>query len=96
VYVVSFTGIVEADNDYNFLYAYIRANGATPLAMTGLGSLLDLGWGPALNLSTVYKFAVNDYVEVRISQKNTSAGAHNLSSLANYSPEFAAQWVSLG
>lgn len=96
VYVVTFAGVIEADNDYNYMYAYIRLNGSTILAITTLGALTDAGVSPSLNVTTTYKFAASDYVEVRIAQKNTSAGAHNLASLANYSPEFGATWIGFG
>lgn len=97
VYVATFSGVVEADNDYNFLYAYIQVNGATILAGTTIGTLTDAGIAPWLNVTTPpYKLAANDYLQVVVAQKNTSAGAHNLASLTNHSPEFAVQWVALG
>lgn len=94
IYSVSFMGVVEADNDYNFLYAYLRVNGTTIIAIDVAGALTDAGVSPSLNPTTIYRFAAADYVEVRIVQKNTSAGAHNLASLANYSPELAVVYLS--
>lgn len=46
------------------------------------------------NCITLYKLAVNDYVEVRVQQ--TSGAAVNVLALGNYSPEFWAIWVGGG
>lgn len=50
--------------------------------------------GVSVNVSTVYKFAVNDYVELYAYQ--VSAGALNSLAVANICPEFAATWIGLG
>jgi hypothetical protein len=57
----------------------LRLNGTTYIA--------DVEGSTGRNqVTTVYPLAVNDYVELRVIQ--TSGGAVNISSIANYSPEF--------
>lgn len=49
---------------------------------------------PAQVVSTIYKFAVNDYVELFVYQD--SGGALNVQNVANWSPELSAVWIGLG
>lgn len=44
-----------------------------------------------VTLSTVYRLALADYVEVTVEQ--TSGGSLNVNSLGNYSPEFTMTWL---
>jgi hypothetical protein len=61
----------------------IRLNGATIIANLGFVSNDQRN----STISTLYSLAVNDYVELCVTQ-NTGAGV-NINSVANYSPEFA-------
>jgi hypothetical protein len=62
----------------------IRLNGTTTIAYgTMAGSTSD--WRRP-SITTLYDLAVNDYVELMVLQ--TSGGAINVNSAANYSPEF--------
>lgn len=97
IYTVTTHVVWQADTDYTRRIVDILLNGATLIARKddespGHVVALDEGWA----LTTAYKFAVNDYVEVRVFQQNTSVGANNVMTFANYSPEFAATWIGLG
>jgi hypothetical protein len=94
LYLVTFTGDMANDNDYLYIETLFVLNGATFIAGSTIGASTVAF--PKPFLSTVYKFAVNDYVQVRILQDNTSGNANNLSSGGNYSPEFSATWIGLG
>lgn len=94
VYVVSFTGEVESAADYVYVYSYFRLNGATLIAISPISRVG--AFGIYTSLSTVYKFAAGDYVQVLIRQDNTANVARNLAAVGNYSPEFAATWIGLG
>lgn len=68
-----------------YRYIYFVINGATIIALdtqppTGAGTVTEL------NLTTEYRLAVGDFVEVRAQQN--SGGAINVSKLQNRSPEF--------
>jgi len=96
VYVVN--GVVElaGDTDYTDLQVFIEMNGTTTI-----GFHRDLNPGTNTNvrlwtITTIYKFAVNDYVRLGIVQTNTSGGANNVNATGNRSPEFSAVWVGLG
>lgn len=96
VYSIMFNGRFSAANDYSLAGAFIRLNGATFIAINTGGRALvgtaDLLFG----VSTMYKFAVGDYVELQVLQKNTTLAARNLEVVTNYSPEFSATWISVG
>lgn len=72
-------------------YATLRVNGSTVIDQDT--RLAATGIGASLNPSATYKFAVNDYIEVRVWQ---NSGTLNLTATPNYSPEFSATWVGLG
>lgn len=69
----------------------IRLNGSTLLAVAGTpGNASNV----PLSISTKYKLAVGDYVELTIfhtAGTNLDVGANG-----NYSPEFGCSWVSAG
>lgn len=74
-YATNATGVRET---------YIRLNGATPLAADVRAAVSGLT--TAFTIQTYWDMAVNDYVELIAFQ--SSGGALNLNSTANYSPEF--------
>lgn len=97
LYVV--TGHIEIANatDYVDMYLMIRLNGS------GNGIALERDAGPStfaatrlLNISSVYKFAAADYVELRAYQDNTGSAARNVLQNSNRSPEFSATWLGIG
>lgn len=96
LYLITATVQFAADTDYIYSYALIRWNGGTQLAYQGIGTLSTSAITPLICVSTVYKFAVNDYVEVRVGQNNTSGNANNVLASGNGSPEFTANWIGLG
>ena len=77
------TGHVSwASNATGIRQVAIRLNGATGIAQTRNAT----GDGRHQSIATVYDFAVNDYVEMRVVQ--VSGGALNLDASGNISPEF--------
>lgn len=96
VYMVSFSGNLAAGTDYTHVVGRIRLNGTTVIASRNSGTVADVTTQPDFTLSTIYKFAANDYVEALVYQENAAAAARNLESNAGYSPEFSACWMGLG
>lgn len=91
VYHVTFVGEF-AVNATGVRQAALRLNGTTYIdAMSTNG---NASIGTQVKLSTDYKFAGGDYVEVLVRQD--SGGALNLSVAGNYSPEVTARWVAFG
>lgn len=76
-----------ASNATGIRQTIIRLNGTTNLAAVTTNAVN--GGATDLNVSTVYDFAINDFVDVVVYQN--SGGALNISAAANYSPEFSAQ-----
>lgn len=96
LYVVGANIDFGTDTDYTDIQLYLRINGATQIAFTRDVNPGAVAGARIMNLNTVYKFAVADYVEVVGLQVNTSAGTNNLDNFTNRSPEFWACWVGLG
>ena len=73
-----------ASNATGFRHIIIRLNGATYIGI----ALWDTSQNDStrMEVSTVYKLAATDYVEIMVRQ--TSGAALNILSAANYSPEF--------
>ena len=72
--------------------AILKVNATTYIGFGQTAANLVVGSG--LTIASVWKFAVADYVELRVQQ--TSGGALNIDALAAYSPEFTATWIGLG
>jgi hypothetical protein len=68
--------------------------GATVIAETEVAPNPTAARGTGIMISTIYKFAVNDYVEVR--GRQASGAGLNVLALGEYSPIFQAVWVGLG
>ena len=67
----------------------IKLNGTTELALYGSNAAAAT-WERAL--PTIYDLVATDYLEIEVYQ--SSGGALNVTSNANYSPEFALQRLS--
>lgn len=97
IYLVEFNGLLQAAADYSEIWFMIRLNGATDIARQMIGTVADSTSNIGLSLSTLYKFAANDYVEVLVFHDNSANAARNvLGSIGNYGAEFSAVWVGLG
>lgn len=97
LYVVTFCCQLAAGADYTMAYATLRLNGTTTIAQGINGTIADAGSaGPTLVLSTIYKFAAADYVEVRAYQNNAANTARNILANLNMSPELAAARIGIG
>lgn len=82
-----------AANATGYRQIYFRKNGATIIAVQSMQAP-PATVGGAMNLSVVYKFAVNDYIECFAAQ--SSGGALNVVANLEWSPEFGATYVGLG
>lgn len=96
LYMVTLCFGVAAAADYLSLGAHIRLNGGSFIASSFLGTQTDANDNYYVTVTTVYKFAVADYIETLCWQNNTANAARNVVSVGNRSPEFAAAWIGLG
>jgi hypothetical protein len=91
VYVVT-ANILFEGNATGARHVELRLNGTTIIGYvvaTPTGTV-----GQRVEVTTQWKFAATDYVEVRVTQ--TSGGALNVQTAAEYSPEFMAVRVAAG
>ncbi|HVW33470.1 MAG TPA: hypothetical protein VHL53_13100 [Acidimicrobiia bacterium] len=95
LYLVTFTGVFAQGSDYARVYADIQLNGATAIAIDDKATPA-IAHSPGVRVSTVYKLAVNDYLQARVYHDNTANTARNLLNTGNYSPEFAAVRIGAG
>lgn len=83
-------------SDYSSGALGIRLNNTTNIAQTSTNGFTDGTFNEMeLNVATVYKFAVNDFIELKTWQNNTANVARSLIFSA-YSPEFMATWIGRG
>jgi len=71
--------------------AFIRLNGATPIALMRIETETSGPQYTAMILTTIYDLSATDYVEVVV--KQNSGGALNIEAASNYSPEFMMQRI---
>jgi hypothetical protein len=95
MYAISGHVILAGDTDYISIVLQIRVNGTTMIA-----PVRDTNPGVSANqrfysISTQYELAAGDYLELVVTQENTSAAANLAINSANQSPEFAATWIGL-
>lgn len=84
--VYQITGMVAwAVNATGFRQAQIRLNGTTIIGSRD-EIAASASFGTEMQVTSLYQLAVNDFVELVVQQ--TSGGALNVNSSANYSPEF--------
>jgi hypothetical protein len=95
IYVVTFCGQFAAAADYSLIAFAIRLSGGSNIAYQDLQNTVSAETA-GLTITTIYKFAVADYVEARVYQDNSPNAARNLLVTGNNSPEFSAVWVGLG
>jgi hypothetical protein len=91
VYNLTFNGVF-ASNATGYRVASFRLNGTTYIGY--FSQMAVSGDSTYLNVTTQYKFAAGDYIEVVVYQ--TSGGALNIQVAANYSPEVSAAKVATG
>lgn len=97
LYLVTFSGVWQAGADYTYIYVYPRMNGTVQIGVgTSTAPFNSASIRHHSLLTTVYKFAAGDYVEIRAAQANSAAAARTLDSIGNGSPEFSATWIGLG
>lgn len=96
VYVVTFCVGYAAAADYISGRASIRLNGTTEIAEQWAGTQTDANDNYYVSVTTIYKFAANDYIEAMAWQNNSANAARNIMSTGNKTPEFAVMWTGLG
>lgn len=96
LYIVTFNGRFPAAADYEVADCHLRLNGSTYIANNSGGRSKAASADLLFGLTTVYKFAAADYIEIQVHQDNTANTARNLEAQGNYSPEFSATWIGLG
>lgn len=97
LYVVGAHISVTGETDYTSLVADLRVSGTTLIARD---RILTAGTysasEPHLFVVTLYKFTATQYVELVVTQENTSANAEATVISGNLTPEFWATWIGLG
>lgn len=72
----------------------VRLGGATEIAGNLQRAPSGVTEWAVMSVATIYRFAVNEYVELLVYQ--TSGGALSTTQVASLTPEFAATWIGLG
>jgi len=93
VYLIT-GNIRTASNSTGVRELSIRLNGSTTIAFNGLKANATDGDLSIMQVTTTYKLAANDYVELHLWQN--SGGSLNVESHGNYSPEFSVQYMGAG
>ena len=93
VYLIT-GNIRTASNTTGVRELSIRLNGSTTIALNGLNANATDGGLSMMQVTTTYKLAANDYVELHFWQN--SGGSLNVEPHGNYSPEFSVQYLSAG
>lgn len=97
IYLVTAGIEFAAGTDYSSIYLAIRKNGTTIIVNHSQIGGNDAGLANNSDaVSTVYKFAVADYIEVLVWQNNTANLARNLAVAGEASPEFSATRLGIG
>lgn len=97
VYVIHFGGVFVAAADYVSIRALILKNGATIIEVGNeVGTYTDTTHDPNFGVTTVDKFAANDFIEVQVQHNNTANVARNLLSFSSFTPDFSATWIGVG
>lgn len=89
-YIIT-TSLSWAANTTGTRVAQLQINGTTNIASDSRPAAATGGAGTDQTLTTLYELAVNDFVELIVSQD--SGGALNVLTSGNFSPELAWQWV---
>jgi len=96
LYVITFTALVESAGDYALVFGNLRVNGTSHLLIGPTLRTTGITTTPAVFASTIWKFAVADYVEATVQQDNTTNVARNVIPFENGSPELAVTWIGRG
>lgn len=96
LYIITANIEFAAGTDYANVVASIRLNGTTFIAGENNGAVTHAASAANVSVTTTYKFAAADYVELLASQVNGAGTARNVVTAGNRSPEFAATWIGLG
>lgn len=96
LYLVTATIELATATDYTAFLPILRLNGSTSIDIGG--SQMAAGAQVTIigKISTIYKFAAAEWVDIAVIQANGAAAARNVVSNANRSPEFSATWIGRG
>jgi hypothetical protein len=89
---------ISGDTDYTSHTVFLRLNGATTIA-TNRNAYFpspSSAQQPQYQVTTLYKVAANDYVELVVNQENTSAGTNTTVAVSPSIPGLMAVWVGVG
>lgn len=96
IYNVGFVGSFDAAAQaITYAEVNIRRAGTDVIANQALATI-PVGFTVPLHVTTQFKFAAADYIEVVVYQDNAANVARNIVAAASKSPEFWATWVGLG
>lgn len=98
LYVVSSHMALAAAGDYTaFDHAILLNGAANGIARADLGTATSSVIAYFSTISTIYKFAVADFIQVSLQQRNGASAARNLRpGLTQTGCEFSATWIGLG
>jgi hypothetical protein len=89
------TSLELETGSYTAAYMYVRLNGATLLRIDE-SSTWAAGSNLPLQINFPLKFAVNDYVELRLYHTNAAVAARNTISVGERAPHLSATWIGRG
>jgi hypothetical protein len=95
IYVVTFQGRFASANDYVEVYATLRLNGGTDIAL-GPYVVTTTAIPPKVLVTTTDEFVAGDYLEVQVLQNNSANVARDLALLGVASPIFSAARLGSG
>jgi hypothetical protein len=96
IYLVQAGGTWQADNDYVRRLISFVVNATTTIARQSYEGSFNVTANEGFTLSTVYKFAANDFITASVFQQNTNAGTNSIGDVGFMSPWFAATWIGRG
>lgn len=96
LYQVNATVEFAAAADYTTQYSYVYVNNTTVIDIDIMSFADAADINRTCKISTVWKFAVNDFMELRALQTNSATAARNVVVNNARSPEFSAVWVGVG
>lgn len=86
--------VAFAGNATGFRWIAVSLNGTTTLLAMHNQLSVTAADQALFSVSTVWKFSPGDFIQLLVNQ--TSGGALNVNSAADYSPEFSATWIGVG
>lgn len=86
----------EPTGDLVLAAAFLIINGTTVIANHDVGGINSAVIGAIFSVSTIYKFAAAEFIQVQTTQTNGNGEARNVQASNGHQCEFSATWVSRG